>query len=85
MSTPRRFVNRCRTNGWRRARVRYRELFETTFGPVIDIRASLAGDPERRSAFDREFREFTIRGNQGSRGGPAEYPFDYLLVVARRR
>lgn len=63
----------------------YRELFETTFGPVIAIRASLAGDPERLSAFDREFREFTIRGNRGSRGGTAEYPFDYLLVVGRRR
>lgn len=63
----------------------YRALFENTFGPVIAIRASLAGDPERQRAFDRELREFTIRGNRGSPAGPAEYPFDYLLVVARRR
>jgi hypothetical protein len=62
----------------------YRELFETTFGPVMAIRAGLAADPERRADFDRQFREFTIRANRGAPGGPAEYPFDYLLTVARR-
>jgi hypothetical protein len=60
-------------------------LFETTFGPVIAIRSSLAGSPERLAAFDRSFREFTQRGNRGAPGGPAEYPFSYLLVVARTR
>jgi ubiquinone/menaquinone biosynthesis C-methylase UbiE len=63
----------------------YRELFETTFGPLIAIRSSLTGDPERLAAFDREFREFTTRCNHGPPGGPAEYPFDYLLAVARRQ
>jgi 2-polyprenyl-6-hydroxyphenyl methylase/3-demethylubiquinone-9 3-methyltransferase len=62
----------------------YRDLFETTFGPVMAIRAGLAADPERRADFDRQFREFTIRANRGAPGGPAEYPFDYLLTVARR-
>ena len=63
----------------------YRELFETTFGPVIAIRAGLAAVPERLEEFDREFREFTRGGNRGAAGGPAEYPFGYLLVLARKR
>lgn len=62
----------------------YRRLFETTFGPVIAIRAMLAADPGRLAQFDRDFREFTTRGNRGAPGGPAEYPFVYLLVVARK-
>lgn len=63
----------------------YRRLFETTFGPVIALRELLAGDPERLASFDREFREFTVAGNRGSADGPAEYPYKYLLVVARTR
>jgi ubiquinone/menaquinone biosynthesis C-methylase UbiE len=63
----------------------YRQLFETTFGPVIAIRTALASEPERLAAFDRDFREFTTRGNRGAPGGPAEYPFPYLLLVARKR
>jgi 2-polyprenyl-6-hydroxyphenyl methylase/3-demethylubiquinone-9 3-methyltransferase len=62
----------------------YRALFETTFGPVIGIRASLAHDPDRASAFDNAFRDFTTHGNRGAPGGPAEYPYEYLLVVARK-
>ena len=63
----------------------YRRLFETTFGPVIAIREGLAAEPERLASFDRQFREFTIRGNHGPPGGPAEYPYRYLLVIARKR
>lgn len=62
----------------------YLELFRTTFGPVVALREALAADPERRADFDRELHEFTIRANRGAPGGPAEYPFDYLLIVARR-
>lgn len=63
----------------------YRALFETTFGPVVAIRASLAADPERLATFDRDLREFSIRGNRGAPGGAAEYPFSYLLLIARKR
>lgn len=59
----------------------YRAMFETTFGPIVAIRAGL--DDERRAAFDREFREFTIRNNRVTADGPAEYRYDYLLIVAR--
>jgi ubiquinone/menaquinone biosynthesis C-methylase UbiE len=63
----------------------YRRLFETTFGPVIALREMLANEPGRLASFDRDFREFTIRGNQGSPGQAAEYPYRYLLVIARKR
>jgi SAM-dependent methyltransferase len=64
----------------------YRSLFETTFGPLIAIRGILAeSDAGRAAAFDREFLEFVTRGNRGAPGGPAEYPYPYLLVVARKR
>jgi ubiquinone/menaquinone biosynthesis C-methylase UbiE len=62
----------------------YRKLFETAFGPVIAVRNILATDRERLAAFDREFRDFTTRGNRGTAGDQAEYPYDYLLLVARR-
>lgn len=62
----------------------YRELFESSFGPLIALRRGLAGDPKRAAALEREWREFTERGNRGAPGGAAEYPYPYLLVVARR-
>jgi SAM-dependent methyltransferase len=54
-------------------------LYERTFGPVIAIRSSLA-DP---TDFDRAFLDFATSANRGAPGGPAEYPFEYLLIVAR--
>jgi ubiquinone/menaquinone biosynthesis C-methylase UbiE len=61
----------------------YVELFNETFGPVVAIRAGLADQPERLAAFDRDLRDFAARSNGGTPGGPAEYRYDYLLVVAR--
>jgi ubiquinone/menaquinone biosynthesis C-methylase UbiE len=63
----------------------YRELFRQTFGPVVGLYASLAEDSERAAALDRDFLEFATRANSGSPEGPAEYRYEYLLVVARRR
>jgi ubiquinone/menaquinone biosynthesis C-methylase UbiE len=63
----------------------YVELFEQTFGPAIAIRGSLADQPDRVAAFEQDFLEFAERGNSGPEGGPAEYVYEYLLVVARAR
>jgi hypothetical protein len=63
----------------------YVALFEETFGPLVALRALLAGQPDRRAALDREFGEFAVHANRGAPGGPAEYPYEYLLVVARTR
>jgi ubiquinone/menaquinone biosynthesis C-methylase UbiE len=63
----------------------YYELFKETFGPVVAIYASLADQPERAAALDRAFLDFVTRVNRGPRGGPAHYPYEYLLVIARKR
>lgn len=61
----------------------YVELFTESFGPVVAIRRGLADQPERLAAFDRDFLDFAVRANRGGPDGPAEYGYDYLLVVAR--
>jgi ubiquinone/menaquinone biosynthesis C-methylase UbiE len=63
----------------------YREFFKETFGPAVAISASLADQPERAAAFDRDFLEFAERSNRGGSDGPAEYHYEYLLVIARKR
>jgi ubiquinone/menaquinone biosynthesis C-methylase UbiE len=62
----------------------YVEFVKATFGPVIAIYASLAAEPERAAALDRDFLEFATRANQGPPDGPAELHYEYLLVVARK-
>jgi hypothetical protein len=61
----------------------YRELFKRTFGPAVALYAALASEPERLEALDRDFLEFATRSNSGEPEGPAEYRYEYLLVVGR--
>jgi ubiquinone/menaquinone biosynthesis C-methylase UbiE len=63
----------------------YCELFKQTFGPVVAVYASLADEPERAAALDKEFLDYATRANRGAPGGAAEYAYEYLLVVARKR
>jgi len=63
----------------------YREFFKETFGPVVATYASLSVQPDRVEALDRDFLEFATRSSRGAPDGPAEYPYEYLLVVARKR
>jgi ubiquinone/menaquinone biosynthesis C-methylase UbiE len=60
-------------------------LYEETFGPLVALRVALADDAARRDALDRDFRAFAARANSGPPGGPAEWVFEYLVAVARRR
>jgi SAM-dependent methyltransferase len=62
----------------------YVELFRETFGPIIALRSALADEPARATALDRTFLEFAVRTNGGGPGGPAEYRYEYLLVVAAK-
>jgi ubiquinone/menaquinone biosynthesis C-methylase UbiE len=62
----------------------YVELFKQTFGPVVATYRSLTDQPERLAALDRDFLEFADRANSGPAQGPAEYRYEYLLVIARR-
>jgi ubiquinone/menaquinone biosynthesis C-methylase UbiE len=62
----------------------YCELFKQTFGPVVTTYASLADQPDRLAALDRDFLDYATRSNSGTEGGRAEYAYEYLLVVARK-
>jgi hypothetical protein len=46
--------------------------------------AELGNEPGRADAIDRDFLEFATRSTRGP-DGPAEYAYEYLLVVARKR
>ncbi len=63
----------------------YRDLFKQTFGPIVAIYASVAGDAERTAAVDRDLLEFVVRSNEGPPDGPVELRYEYLLVLARKR
>jgi ubiquinone/menaquinone biosynthesis C-methylase UbiE len=63
----------------------YVELYKETFGPVIAVYEALANDPDRVAALDREFLDFAHRANRGAPDGLAEYPYEYVLMVARKR
>jgi ubiquinone/menaquinone biosynthesis C-methylase UbiE len=62
----------------------YVELFTETFGPLVALRSALAGEPDRLAALERDLHDFALQENGGQAGGPAEYRYEYLLVVARR-
>ncbi len=62
----------------------YLDLFKETFGPMVAIYGSLAGQPERSAALDQDFLEFVGRSNRGMSEGPVQIPYEYLLVVARK-
>jgi ubiquinone/menaquinone biosynthesis C-methylase UbiE len=62
----------------------YCEFFKQTFGPVIALYAALADEPDRLAAMDRDFVEFATRANQAPPDRPAEYRYEYLLVLGRR-
>ena len=62
----------------------YCEFFKETFGPVVALCAALADEPDRLAALDRDFLEFATRSNQAPPDRPAEYRYEYLLVVGRR-
>lgn len=62
----------------------YVNLFKDTFGPVVATYASLQEDPERLAALDRDFLEFATRNNRSPSGRSAQYPYEYLLVLARK-
>jgi SAM-dependent methyltransferase len=61
----------------------YVTFFQETFGPLVALRGLLGAEPERLAALDRDFREFAERRNSAAEGAPAEYEYEYLLVVAR--
>jgi ubiquinone/menaquinone biosynthesis C-methylase UbiE len=72
------YVERAATPG------AYCELFKETFGPAVAIARSLADQPERAAAFDRDLLAFATHSNTGTANGGAAYHYEYLLVLARK-
>jgi ubiquinone/menaquinone biosynthesis C-methylase UbiE len=60
----------------------YCRLVTEAFGPMVAIRASLDGAPERQAALDHALLEAVVRWNGGRSTGPVEIAYEYLLVVA---
>ncbi len=63
----------------------YRDVFLETFGPAVAVVQSLADQPARAAEFERDLLDFAVRSNTGSPGGEAEYRYDYLLIIGRKR
>src|SRR5262249_32179073 len=55
--------------------------------PLLDeaTAAALDGEAQRAAALDRDFLAFATAADRGAPAGPAEIPYEYLLVVARKR
>lgn len=62
----------------------YVDLYKETFGPVVSVYDALQEDPET-ARLDREFLEFAQQANRGAPDGWAEYPCEYVLVIARKQ
>jgi SAM-dependent methyltransferase len=58
----------------------YAAFVRETFGPVIALREATS-DP---AALDRDLLAFAAAADTGKPGGPAEIPYEYLLVLAER-
>lgn len=58
----------------------YVDLFTGAFGPIVALRSALG---ERAPELDRDLLAFAERVNRSGSGDPAEYEYEYLLVVAR--
>jgi SAM-dependent methyltransferase len=61
----------------------YCALCKETFGPIVTVYEGHEVAPDAVAALDRSFLDFATRSSTGRPGGPAEYPYEYLLAVAR--
>jgi 2-polyprenyl-6-hydroxyphenyl methylase/3-demethylubiquinone-9 3-methyltransferase len=61
----------------------YVEFFKATFGPAIAVYGLLPD--EQRAALDAEFHAFAVGANRAAPGEAAEFPYEYLQVVATKR
>jgi ubiquinone/menaquinone biosynthesis C-methylase UbiE len=60
----------------------FREYFKRNYGPTIALYRSLADDPERAAALDRDLDDLARRYGIGD--GNARMEWEYLLLTARK-
>lgn len=61
----------------------FRDYFKQNYGPTIAVYRSIADDPDRVAALDRELAE--LAGRFGFHGGSPTMEWEYLLLTARKR
>ena len=61
----------------------FREYFKARYGPTIAVYRSIADDPDRVAALDRELAELARRSDRGT--GSTVLDWEYLLLTARTR
>lgn len=61
----------------------YFELFKSSFGPMVAIYAAL--DPSRHAELDDAFLQYIRRWNRATTENGVRIPYEYLLVVARKK
>jgi SAM-dependent methyltransferase len=60
----------------------FRDYFKTCYGPTIAVYASIADDPERVDALDRDLVDLARRNDHGT--GKTVMDWEYLLLTARK-
>ncbi|MGI8434504.1 MAG: class I SAM-dependent methyltransferase [Nocardioidaceae bacterium] len=61
----------------------FREFFKAAYGPTIAVYNSIADDPERVEALDRDLAELAER--HGLDGTSSAMEWEYLLITARKQ
>ncbi len=61
----------------------WRDYWKTVYGPTIAVYRSIADDPERVAALDRDLTALAARFDGGT--GATVMDWEYLVVTARRR
>ena len=61
----------------------FRDYFKSHYGPTIATYKSIAGDPDKVAALDRDLADLARRNGRG--GSTTVLDWEYLLVIARRQ
>jgi SAM-dependent methyltransferase len=68
-------------SGWTASPGELPDYFKANYGPTIAVYQSIADDPERVAALDRDLAALARRNDRGSAGTVLDW--EYLLVTAR--
>ncbi|CAL9309880.1 MULTISPECIES: class I SAM-dependent methyltransferase [Streptomyces] len=62
----------------------FRDYFKERYGPTITVYKSIAGDPDRVAALDRDLAALARDADLGTGQGGTVLDWEYLLLTARR-
>jgi hypothetical protein len=61
----------------------FRDYFKSHYGPTIATYKSIAGDPDKVTALDRDLVDLARRNDHGTSSTVLDW--EYLLVIAHRK